>query len=145
MKKEGIFMDQHIHQILSERFNHHHLIFMATSLNNVPSIRALTPYYENGSFYVITDAKSKKMDEISKNPMVAIAGPWFNASAIANNLGYILKQENQHLYTQLKTYCQSWFELGKVDVYDENTIILQLKITDGYVIENNIRYILKAA
>lgn len=66
-----------IDQLLSQRFNKTgNLIYLATSTNNTPSIRSLTPYYENGCFLpsrVIVLKKQKKSKIIQMLPFVAIS------------------------------------------------------------------------
>ena len=77
-----------IDQLLSQRFNKTgNLIYLATSTNNTPSIRSLTPYYENGCFFAITSYSSKKTKEIQNNPNVAICGYFFNANDTASLIG----------------------------------------------------------
>lgn len=130
-----------IHQILTQRFNHtQNLIYMATSINDTPYVRALTPYYENGAFYIITDANSSKMKHIEMNPKVAICGSWFNASGLAINLGSLNCEYNKEISNKLIDYCDDWIKLGKVDINNSSTCILKIQILKGYVINNDKRY-----
>lgn len=128
-----------IHQLLKDRFNGtNHLIYMATSTHNIPSIRSLTPYYHEGSFYVITSKTSNKTSQIKDNPNVAICGYFFNASALAQIIGPL--KQYPELSRKLKEYCRDWINLGKVNLESDDTCILEIKIQKGYIIDNEKRY-----
>jgi len=73
-------------EIMIERFGHDTLISLATIDGNIPSVRIVNSYYENGSFYTITHALSNKMKQIEAYPTVAICGEWFTAQGIAKTL-----------------------------------------------------------
>lgn len=74
-------------KMMIERFGKDTVIALATVEHEVPHVRKVNAYYENGSFYIITYALSNKIKQIGKNPNVAIAGDWFTAHGKANNLG----------------------------------------------------------
>ena len=69
--------------ILLERFGKDSLIALATTVNNVPYVRTIDAFYENGAFYVLTHALSGKMKQIRENPVVAVSGEWFTAHGIS--------------------------------------------------------------
>lgn len=80
-------------KIMIERFGKDTVVALATVEDEVPYVRNVNAYYEDGSFYIITYALSKKMKQIEKNPNVAIAGDWFTAHGKGNNLGYFGKKK----------------------------------------------------
>ena len=127
-----------IHKILEKRFNKtNKLIFLATSYNNIPYIRAMTPYYKDYCFYFISDQSSDKIKQILDNNYVAICGEWFNAHGYAYNEGMLKKHP---LFNELIDVCEGWIRLGNIDVNNENIIVLKVKLDSGYVIENNKKY-----
>ena len=63
--------------VLLERFGKDSIIGLATTADNVPYVRNVDAYYEDGAFYVLTYSLSNKMKQIEANPMVAISGFWF--------------------------------------------------------------------
>lgn len=71
--------NKEIENMMCERFGKDTVIALATTEKNVPYVRNVNSYYENGSFYIITHALSNKMKHIETNPTVAIAGDWFTA------------------------------------------------------------------
>ena len=89
-------------QIMLERFGKDSLISLATTENNVPYVRTVNSFYEDGAFYVLTYALSGKMKQIEKNPVVAIAGDWFTAHGNGVNLGWFGKEENAEIAEKMK-------------------------------------------
>ena len=69
-----------------------------------PVVRDVDAYYEEGVFYVLTHAKSGKMQQIAQNNEVAIAVnfEWFTASGVGENLGWVMKPENAEIRTKLR-------------------------------------------
>ena len=121
-----------IEKILTERFSRDTLIALATSENNMPSVRTVDAYYENGAFYVLTHALSNKMKQIEKNPNVAISGDWFTAKGKGLNMGYFCKKENKKIAAgQLDMYnyklAELAHEIDKINL-DELTPIDALNI-----------------
>ena len=125
---------------MTERFGENNVIALATAENNVPYVRSVNAYYENGAFYIITYALSNKMKQISDNPTVAITGEWFTAHGKAVSLGFIGKPENTSIAGKLKAVFASWIDNGHTDLNDENTIILCVKLTDAVLFSHGTRY-----
>ena len=129
-----------IEKIMNERFGKDTLIALATVKNEVPYVRNVNAYYEDGSFYIITYALSNKMKHIENNPAVAISGDLFTAHGNGINLGYFGKEENHMLAEKLKVVFAEWIDNGHTDFDDENTIILRVELTDGLLFSNGTRY-----
>lgn len=127
-------------KIMIERFAKDSIIALATVENGMPSVRNVNAYYEDGAFYVITYALSSKMQQISKNPTVAIAGEWFTAHGKGINFGYFGKSENHDIAEKLKKAFSTWIENGHNNFDDENTCILCIQLTDGVLLSHGTRY-----
>lgn len=126
--------------IMDERFGRDRMISLATSVNDLPSVRDVNGYYRDGSFYIITHALSGKMQQIAQNPRVAISGEWFSAHGLAENLGHVLKEENRELILTLRQVFSSWYHNGHVDETDPNTCILRVRLTDAVLFKDGTRY-----
>lgn len=126
--------------IMNERFGHDTLLSIATVNDGVPNVRIVNSYYEDGSFYVITYALSHKMKQIKKNPAVAVCGEWFSAHGIGENMGHILKKENEEIADKLRQAFAAWYSNGHTDENDEHTCILRIKLTDGVLFSNGTKY-----
>ena len=125
---------------MNKRFNHDTLISLATIDSNIPSVRTVNSYYENGSFYVVTNAVSNKMQQIEKNPAVAICGDWFTAHGIGENLGHILDEKNKVIADKLRDAFAAWYNNGHTNEADPNTCILCIHLTDGVLLSHGTRY-----
>ena len=126
--------------IMDERVGRDRMISLATSMNDLPSVRDVNGYYRDGSFYIITHALSGKMQQIAQNPRVAISGEWFSAHGLAENLGHVLKEENRELILTLRQVFSSWYHNGHVDETDPNTCILRVRLTDAVLFKDGTRY-----
>ena len=126
--------------IMAERFGKDSLIALATAEENVPHVRTVDAYYEDGAFYVITHGLSNKMRQIGKNPIVAVSGDWFTAHGEGINLGYFGKPENAEIAGKLKTAFAAWIDNGHNNFEDVNTCILCIRLTDGVLFSNGRIY-----
>ena len=127
-------------KIMIERFGKDTVIALATVENDVPYVRYVNAYYENGAFYIITHALSNKIRHIEYNPTVAIAGEWFTAHGKGISLGYFGKDENHMISEKLKAAFAEWIGNGHNDFDDENTIILCVELTDGLLLSHGTKY-----
>jgi len=123
--------------IMNERFSHDTCIALATvTENGEPRVRTVNALYIDGSFYVITNAASSKMQQIRHNPAVAISGDWFTAHGVGENCGHILKAENEALAARLRAAFASWYANGHTNEADPNTIILRIHLTGGVLADH---------
>ena len=127
-------------KLLTERFGKDSLIALATESGGTPYVRAVNAYYEDGAFYIVTQALSNKMRQLAQNPAAAIAGEWFTAHGTGMNLGYIGKAENRRIADRLKEAFASWLDNGHVDLQDENTVLLCIRLETGVLFSNGTRY-----
>lgn len=126
--------------IMKERFGKDNIISLATAENNVPYVRSVNAYYEDGAFYIITHGLSNKMKQMEKNPVVAISGDWFTATGTGKSLGWFGKSENAELAEKLRAAFTEWIDNGHNNFEDENTIILCVELTEGVLFSHGIRY-----
>lgn len=127
-------------KIMNERFHHDSLIALATTNGRIPSVRTVNGYYEDGMFYVITDASSEKMKQIEQDPHVAICGDWFTAHGIGTNLGHILDEKNRELADRLRSAFAAWYHNGHIREQSPHTCILCIALTDGVLLSHGTRY-----
>lgn len=132
--------DPKAEEIMKERFGRNRLIALATAVDGIPYVRNVTAYYEGGSFYIITDARSEKMKQIAKNPTAAVAGEWFEGHGTCVNLGYFGAPENRETAEKLGAAFGKWIHDIHVDLSDENTVLLRVKLTDGKLLSDGTKY-----
>ena len=126
--------------ILSDRFGKDSLIALATVEDGIPHVRTVDAVYIDGAFYVVTYALSGKMQQIAKNPTVAISGEWFTAHGVGENLGHVLLPENEEIMDILRSAFAAWYDNGHTNEADHNTCLLKLKLTDGVLFSDGTRY-----
>lgn len=129
-------------RILNKRFGHDTEIALATAVDDLPSVRTVNAFYEDGSFYVLTSASSNKMRQIRKNPHVAVSGDWFTAHGTGEDLGPITAPRNQVLLEKLRNVFSAWYENGHINEKDGDTHILRIHLTDGVLMAHGTRYLL---
>lgn len=127
-------------EIMKERFGGDNEMALATCRGNVPSVRTVNATYWEGCFYVITYDLSRKMEEIGDNPTVALSGDWFTCHGEAASLGWFGREENKALAAHLRQAFASWIDNGHNDFSDENTIILQVRVTDALLLSHGRRF-----
>ena len=133
-------MHQEAEQIMVERFGGDAVLALSTAEGNVPHVRLVNAHYEDGALYVIPHARSNKMQQIARNPVVAIAGEWFTAHGRAESLGWFGKSENRTLAAKLETAFSAWIHNGHNDFDDPDTIILRIRLTDGVLLSHGRRF-----
>ena len=126
--------------IMTQRFGKDSLMALATAVDNVPFVRTVDACYKDGAFYVITHARSGKMQQIGKNPRVSLCGEWFTAAGMGVNLGYVGKKENAEIFAWLRERFAAWIDNGHNDFSDVNTCILKIELTDGVLFAQGKRY-----
>ena len=133
-------LTKEVDAILLERFGKDSIIALATAIDNIPYVRSVDAFYENGVFYVLTHGLSSKMKQIEQNPNVALSGEWFTAHGKGLNLGYFGKADNLHIANKMKQVFSAWLDNGHNNFDDTNTCILCIKLTNGILFSNGTRY-----
>lgn len=97
-----------------------------------PVVRGVDAYYENGVFYITTNSKSNKMQQIDANPEVSVCSnsEMFTANGIGENLGWILEPKNADIRNKLKTAFAPWYDMANNE-NDKNCCILAIRLTKG--------------
>ena len=127
-------------RLMEERFGKDSLMALATVSDGTPHVRTVDAFYEDGSFYVVTHAMSGKMQQIARNPSVALCGEWFTAHGMGESLGAMNGPGNAPLSARLKEAFSAWIDNGHSDPADENTVILRIRLTDGVLMSHGTRY-----
>ena len=133
-------MTPEMHNLLTERFSKDSLIALATVSGDTPHVRVVNAYYMDGAFYVVTHAKSGKMNQIEKNPKVGLCGEWFTGHGEVKSLGHVLAPENAKRMAILRAAFAAWYANGHVDESDPDTILLRIALTDGVLMKQGRRF-----
>ena len=103
--------------------------------NPRPAVRMVCAYYEDGAFYVSTDATKSKMLQIEKNNEVAVCGMgWYSFQGKAENLGWVKDEKNAYIRDKFKKVFE-WFDaVGDED--NPDSIVLRIRLTEGVILDN---------
>ena len=80
------------------------------------------------------------MKQLSLCPHAAVCGDWFSAQGYAENMGHVLLSSNQAIMEKLRKVFASWYGNGHVNEQDPNTCILRIRLTNGVLMANGIRF-----
>ena len=107
--------------------------------NPRPSARMVCAYYEDGAFYVSTDAKKNKMLQIEKNNEVSVCGfGWYALQGTAENLGWVKDQKNEEIRAKFKKIFDWFDEVGDED--NPSSIVLRISLTEGTITDDEMKY-----
>jgi uncharacterized pyridoxamine 5'-phosphate oxidase family protein len=107
--------------------------------NPRPAVRLVCAYYEDGAFYISTDARKNKMLQIEKNNEVSIAGfGWYTFHGKAENLGWVKDEKNAEIRAKFKKIFKWFDEDGDED--NPNSIVLRVNLTEGVIIDHAQKY-----
>jgi len=128
--------------IMNERFGKDSLIAIATTDGKRIYNRIVDAYFENGAFFVSTNALSSKMKQIESNPEVAVCAiDWFSGHGVGRNLGWVLEPQNAGIRLKLREAFAQWYDHANNE-QDKNCCILEIRLTDGMLIKDHhaVRY-----
>jgi general stress protein 26 len=107
--------------------------------NHRPTVRMVCAYYEDGVFYVSTDARKNKMLQIEKNNEVSVGGlGWYTFQGMAENLGWVKDEKNAEIRAKFKKIFDWFDEVGDED--NPNSIVLRISLTEGTITDNEKKY-----
>ena len=97
-----------------------------------PCVRDVDAVYADGVFYVVTYAKSNKVQQIDANGEVSMSVHFedFFASGVAENLGWVLKPENAEIRTKLRSVFKDWYDMANNEK-DENCCFVAIHMKKG--------------
>ncbi|KNY25312.1 pyridoxamine 5'-phosphate oxidase [Pseudobacteroides cellulosolvens] len=126
-------------EILSELFSKDYQFALATSNENVPSVRFIDTYYEDCAFYIVTYEKSQKVIEMHGNKKVALCNKLYRFSGTAYILGHPLKDENKNIRSKLIEVFSSWY-FKHNNENDENMCYIKIQLDSGFFYKDGIGY-----
>ena len=107
--------------------------------NPRPAVRMVCAYYEDGVFYVSTDAKKNKMLQIEKNNEVSVGGlGWYALQGTAENLGWVKDEKNAEIRAKFKKTFDWFDEVGDED--NTSSIVLRISLTEGTITDDEKKY-----
>lgn len=126
-------------QVLEELFAKDYQFALATSEDNVPSVRFVDTFYDNGAFYVVTYANSLKVLEIEGNDKVALCNQCYRFSGVAHNIGHPLLEENKEIRAKLIKVFEPWY-FKHNNENDKNMCYVKIQLRHGFFYKDGTGY-----
>lgn len=124
---------------MNELFAKDYQFAMATVKDNTPSVRFVDTFYKDGSFYVVTYAKSQKVQELKDNSQVSLCNKLYRFNGNAYNIGHPLLLKNRDIREDLIKIFDPWY-FAHNNENDENMCYVQIKLKDGFFYKDGIGY-----
>lgn len=125
--------------VLKELFAKDYQFALATSSDNIPSVRFVDTFYDDGAFYIVTYAKSQKVQEIEKNSEVSMCNNLYRFSGTAYNIGHPLCEKNHGIREELIKVFDPWY-FAHNDENDENMCYIKIELKQGFFYKDGTGY-----
>lgn len=126
-------------KLIEKLFSRDYQFAMATAANDIPSLRFIDTYFDNGAFYSVTYADTNKVKEIAVNPNVVLCSRrGYSFKGMAYNIGHPLLIENSEIRNKLIKAFEPWY--FKHNNEADDICILKIVPESGFVHKNGIGY-----
>lgn len=134
------YLKSGIKEILEERYFKDTILLIATSTNNVPSMRSVDSFYYDGSFWIVTDRRCNYVEEIQGNKNVMISDGGHNRFwCKAEEIGHPLDEKNLAMKEVYMKVFHNWYK----EVNNESlktTCFIKVTPYKGYVHRDKMGY-----
>lgn len=125
--------------VLETLFAKDYQFALATSNDNIPAVRFIDTFYDNGAFYIVTYGKSQKVKEIENNPVVALSKDLYHFTGIARNIGHPLSKQNLKIREKLIKIFEPWY-FAHNNENDENLCYIRVDLKNGLFYKDGTGY-----
>ncbi|WP_077610826.1 pyridoxamine 5'-phosphate oxidase family protein [Clostridium sp. Marseille-P2415] len=126
-------------RVLKELFGRDYQFTLATSENNIPSLRVVDTYFDDGNFYMVTYGDSRKVREIESNEHVALCKNLYRFQGIAHKIGHPLRPENKEIREKLIKAFESWY-FKHNDENSEKMCYVKIDLVNGFFYKDGTGY-----
>lgn len=125
--------------VMNELFAKDYQFAMATTKDNIPSVRFIDTYFEDNSFYVVTYSTSQKVQELEINSDVSLCNGFYRFTGNAYNIGHPLLSENRELREKLIKIFEPWY-FAHNNENDENMCYVKIELKEGFFYKDGLGY-----
>lgn len=125
--------------VLEELFAKDYQFALATSKDNIPSVRFVDTFYDNGAFYIVSYAKSQKVKEIEKNSEVSLCNKLYRFTGAAYNIGHPLSEQNRGIREKLIKAFEPWY-FAHNNENDESMCYVKIELKQGFFYKDGTGY-----
>jgi len=125
--------------IMKDLFAKDYQFAMATVNVDNPSVRFVDTFYDEGCFYVVTYAKSQKVQDIEKNKKISLCNKLYRFNGEAYNIGHPLIEKNKEIRSKLIEAFKPWY-FSHNNENDDNMCYLKIELKEGFIHKDRIGY-----
>lgn len=125
--------------VMNDLFARDYQFALATTNNNIPSVRFVDTYFDDSCFYIVTYSKSKKVQELELNSNISLCNNLYSFSGTAVNIGHPLKQENSEIRKKLISAFEPWY-FKHNNENDENMCYIKVELRQGFFYKDGNGY-----
>lgn len=126
--------------VMTELFSKDYQFALATSKNNIPTVRFIDTYFDGKCFYFVTNEKSQKAKDIRDNPVVALASRKAHMfRGKTHSIGHPLLPQNHILRENLIKVFNDWY-FKHNNENDENLCCIIIEPKTGFFHKDGIGY-----
>lgn len=125
--------------VMKELFARDYQFALATVKDNIPSVRFVDTYYEDGSFYVVTYSQSQKVQALTANSHVSLCNNMYRFNGNANNIGHPLLPENSSIRNVLIKVFEPWY-FAHNNENDEHMCYVKIELKNGFIYKDGTGY-----
>lgn len=126
-------------EVMNELFGKDVEFSLATSCDDIPSVRMVDIFYGSGSFWIVTYKDSNKAIEIKLNPNVALCKYLHRFKGKAYCAGHPLDKENKEIRGKLIKAFKSWYFVHNNE-NDENMCYIRVDLQEGFFYKDGMGY-----
>ena len=126
-------------QVMEFLFQKDYQFALATSENNIPSVRFVDTYYQDQAFYLVTSKASQKVQEIIKNPKVALTNRLYRFQGEAEVLGHPLDPALKDIRDTLTKVFKDWYFAHNKEE-DADMCYVKISLVEGFFYHDQIGY-----
>lgn len=126
-------------KVMEDLFGKDVFFALATSHNDVPSIRMVDVFYDNGSFWIVTNGRSNKVNDIKSNPNVALCNHLYRFKGKAYYAGHPLCENNKEIRNKLIKAFEPWY-FAHNNENDENMCYIRVDLQEGFFFKDGTGY-----
>jgi uncharacterized pyridoxamine 5'-phosphate oxidase family protein len=126
-------------EVMNELFAKDCQFALATSKDNVPTVRMIDTFFEDDSMYIVTHAKSNKVLELEENSQVSLCNLLYRFSGNAYNMGHPLLFENREIREKLIKAFEPWY-FAHNNENDQDMCYIKIELISGFFYKDGVGY-----
>lgn len=127
-----------IEELLMKKYSDDTIMLIATSKDNIPTVRSVDCFYYEGSFWVVTDLRCNYVKEIQANENVMVSDGGHNRFWCKGEVvGHPLEEKNLSIREVYKKVFNNWYEEVNNEALD-SVCFVRAQILKGYIHNDSI-------